>query len=460
MTTTLGTPTRDAYRELAARLTGPLLLPGDDGYDQEISPFNLATVHAPAVVVGAADAADVAAAVAFAARHGLPVGVQATGHGAVTPVDGMLVSTRRMLGVRVDAEAGTATIGAGVSWAEVISAAAPHGLTPLVGSQSGVGAVGYTLGGGLPVLGRTFGFAADRVRSFEVVTADGVLRHVDADSSPDLFWGLRGGKGNLGIVASMTIALVPVARFFGGCVYFPGEALRELLTGYRRWTAELSERTNTSFAVLRLPPAPQLPEPLRGRFLVQLRVAHVGDAAEGEQLVAPMRALAPAIMDTLDEMPATAIDGVHQDPCHPMPTYERCTMLREFSPQVADLLLDHIGPGARTAVLMVELRQLGGALSRPPAVPDAVTGRDAGWSLFTLGVLAPGIEAAVPRDVDALAAAFAPHSTGTTFPNLHGVPGNAADRARAWSPETARRLRDLATAWDPDGLFRYGHAVR
>jgi hypothetical protein len=460
MTTTLGTATRDDYAELAARLTGPLLLPGDDGYDEEISPFNLATVHTPAVVVGAAHAADVAAAVAFAARHGLAVGVQATGHGAVTGIDGMLVSTRRMQEVRVDPDAGTATVGAGVAWADVVLAAATYGLTPLVGSQSGVGAVGYTVGGGLPVLGRTFGFAADHVRSFDVVTADGVQRHVDAGSCPDLFWGLRGGKDGLGIVTAMTIGLVPVDRFYGGCVYFPGEALPEVLRAYRDWTAELSDRTSTSLAVLRLPPAPQLPELLRARFLVQLRLAHVGDAEEGERLAAPMRALAPRVMDTLGERPVTAIDGVHQDPCHPMPTYERCTMMRELSPQVVDLLLHLVGPDAETAVLMVKLRQMGGALARPPAVPNAVTGWDADWSLFALGVLAPETEAAVPRDVDALVAAFAPHGTGTTFPNLHGVPGDAADRARAWSPDTARRLRELTITWDPDGMFRYGHVAR
>lgn len=452
-------PIRSDVAALAGQLSGPTFMPDDPGYAEEIAPFNLAVTHTPRLVVAPAAASDVAAAVGFAVRHRIPVGVQATGHGAVTPVDGMLISTRRMQQLSVDPARRTATIGAGVRWASVIGAASDHGLTPLTGSQSGVGAIGYTLGGGLPVLGRTFGFAADLVRSLELVAADGAIRTVDAEHFPDLFWGLRGGKGNLGIVTCMTIDLVPVARLYGGCIFYAGEAMPEVLDTYRTWSAALPECTNSSLAILRLPPAPELPEPLRGRFVVQLRIAHVGDAAEGCALLAPMRAVGAAILDTVGEMPVTAIDNIHQDPHRPMPTYGRCALLRDLTAQGVDTLLAHVGPDVDTPVLMVELRQLGGALARQPLVPNAVTGRDAGFALVAIGVLAPPFASQVPSALDALVAAFAPDATGATFVNLHGAPGDATDRARAWTPATYQRLRELKATYDPSLTFRFGHAI-
>jgi FAD/FMN-containing dehydrogenase len=155
-----------AAAALAAQLAGPLLLPGVPGYEAEVASFNTAVTHRPQIVVGAATAADVQAAVRYAAGLGLSVAVQATGHGASVPIGtGLLVTTARLNGVAVDSAARTATIGAGTRWREVITAAARHELAPLSGSSSGVGAVGFTLGGGLPLMGRTFGFAADRVRA-------------------------------------------------------------------------------------------------------------------------------------------------------------------------------------------------------------------------------------------------------------------------------------------------------
>jgi FAD/FMN-containing dehydrogenase len=466
MTVTPGTPNpaatgaRAEATALAGRLAGPVFTPGDPGYDEEIAPFNLATAHRPPFVVGAADTDDVAQAVRFAAERGLPVGVQATGHGPVTAItDGVLISTKRMADVRIDPAGRTVTIGAGVRWADLVTAAAEHGLAPLCGSSSGVGAVGFTLGGGLPVLGRTFGFAADHVHSFEVVTADGAIRHVDADHEPELFWGMRGGKGNFGIVTVMTIDLVPVPRLYGGAIFYPGEAAPAVLEAYRDWAPGLPETTCTSLSLLRLPPIPEIPEPLRGQFVVHLRVALTGDAAEGERLVAPMRAAAPAMIDAVAEMPYTAIDSIHQDPVHPTPAYERSTMLRDLTPQVVQTLLDVAGPGVETPVLMVELRQLGGALAREPEVPNAVGGRDAGFALFVVGVLAPPIAAIVPRAVDATVAAFAAESTGRTFVNMHGVPGDDADRGRPWPAATYRRLQELKARYDPEQTFRFGHAI-
>jgi FAD/FMN-containing dehydrogenase len=450
-------------QELAATVRGTVYRQDDAGYGPEVAGFNLATTHRPALAVEATCTEDVAAAVRFAAERGLPVAVQATGHGAVTAVDaGVLISTKAMTGVSNDPAARTATVGAGVKWKAVVEAAAEHGLAPLNGSSSDVGVVGYTVGGGLPLMGRTYGFAADHVQRMTVVTADGAAREVSPDSEPDLFWGVRGGKGNLGIVTEMTVDLVPVSRVYGGGIFFAGEHAPELLRAYRDWVEGLDEQTNTSIALLRLPPIPDIPEPLRGRFVVHLRVVHLGDAEGGERLVAPMRAVAPAIVDLVGEMPYTAIDSVHQDPDHPVPAHERGMLLSSLDDEVVDQLLALAGPGVQTPVMVIEVRQLGGALSRQPAVPNAMDNRDAAFVLGAIGVLMGPAAGLVPAATDAFVASFTRFSTrpgGATLVNFHGRPGDSADRARPWHPKTYARLCELKARFDPQNLFRFGHAV-
>jgi len=459
MNTALALPNAAAAK-LAAQAQGPVLAPGEPGFEAEITPFNLATTHRPALVLGAANAADVAAGVRFAAAHGLAAGVQATGHGAHAPIENaLLVSTRRMNTVLIDPAARTATIAAGVTWRDVITAAAPYGLAPLNGSSSGVGAIGYTLGGGLPVMGRTFGFAADHLRSLQVVTADGAIRTVDAGHEPSLFWALRGGKGSFGIVTSLVCGLVPVSRLYGGGLFYPGTAALQVLRAYRPWAAALPDSVSTTLALLRLPPLPEVPEPLRGQFVVNLRVAAVTDAAEGERLLAPMRAAAPLISDAVADMPYTAVDAINRDPEHPSPVYERATLLRALTPDAEDTVLALAGPQAHTPVATVALIQLGGALSRPPAVPNAVGGRDARFAVVAVGVLAPGIAPLVPAAVEAVIGGLAPYSTGGTLVNFYGIPGDAADRARPWPAETYTRLRQVKAAYDPADMFRFGHAI-
>jgi FAD/FMN-containing dehydrogenase len=449
--------------ELAAAIKGAVHHPDDVGFADEVACFNLAMTHRPALAVAVTCTQDVATAVQFAATHDLPVGVHATGHGAATAIDaGVLISTRAMTDVSIDPAQRTATVAAGATWKAVVEAAADHGLAPLNGSSSGVSVVGYTVGGGLPVIGRTFGFAADHVRRMTVVTADGAVREVSPSSEPDLFWGMRGGKGNLGIVTEITVDLMPVSRIYGGGIFFAGENAPELLRAYRDWSAGLDEQTNTSIALVRFPPIPDIPEPLRGRFVVHLRVAHVGDAAAGEQIVAPMRAVAPAIVDLVGDMPYAAIDSVHQDPDHPVSAHDRGMLLASLDDEVVNQLIELAGPGVQTPVMIVEIRHLGGALARQPAVPNAVDNRDAAYGLEAIGVLMGPAAEIVPAATDALVASFAPFSTrpgGATFVNFHGRPGDAADRARPWSDATHARLAGLKALYDPNNLLRFGHAI-
>jgi len=463
MTTDQSTEQTIDRSELSAVVKGGVYRPTDTKYTDEIACFNLATSHTPALAVAATCTEDVAAAVRFAATRQLPIAVQATGHGAVTAVDaGVLISTKAMTQLSVDERSRTATVGAGVRWKAVVAAAAAHGLAPLNGSSSDVGVVGYTVGGGLPLMGRTYGFAADHVQRMTVVTMDGAVREVSPTSEPDLFWGLRGGKGNLGIVTEITVDLMPVSRIYGGGIFFAGEHASELLRAYRSWSANLDEQANTSIALLRLPPVPDIPEPLRGRFVVHLRVVYLGEAQTGEQLVAPMRAVAPALMDLVGEMPYTAIDSVHQDPDHPVPAHERSAMLSRLDDDVIDQLLALAGPGVQCPVMLVEIRQLGGALSRQPAVANAVDNRDAAYVIEAIGVLMGPAAEIAPAATDALASSFAqfsPRAGGATFVNFHGRPGDAADRARPWTPQTYARLRDLKARYDPKNLLRFGHAI-
>ena len=213
----------DDIDALSRAVSGPVALPDSPEFAEETFAFNVATVHRPDVVLGAADARDVAAAVKWAAERRLPVSVQSTGHGAESAIDGgLLINTRRLQDLQIDPDERTARVGAGVKWRTLLEASVPHGLLGLHGSSTDVGVVGYTLGGGLPVLGRAHGFAADHVRSMEIVTADGALRRIDADAEAELFALMRGGKGNLGIVTALEFSLFPFSEFYGGGIIYPG----------------------------------------------------------------------------------------------------------------------------------------------------------------------------------------------------------------------------------------------
>jgi len=222
------------------------------------------------------------AAVTYAARHGLPVAVLSTGHGASLAADGaVLITTRRMQGVRIDPFAATARIEAGVLWSRVVHEAAPFGLAPLSGSAPEIGAIGYTLGGGLGLLGRAFGYSADHVRSIDLVTANGTLRTATAQQYADLFWALRGGKGNFGVVTSMEIGLFRVSRLFGGGLYLPGSSARSALHAYRRWVREMRHLSGA------LGREPDVPNAVAGRDAAfQLYLAGVPGGDMPVELVA------------------------------------------------------------------------------------------------------------------------------------------------------------------------------
>jgi FAD/FMN-containing dehydrogenase len=448
MTTMLNTTTA----ELDATVAGPVLEPGDPGYAEEVASFSLTFTAAPAVVVGATSTGDVAAAVRYAARTGRRVAVQSTGHGLQSDLAGtVLVSTHRMDRVTVDPDSATARVQAGARWRQVIDAAAPYGLAPLNGSSSQVGVVGYTVGGGLGPMARRYGFAADHVRRFTLVTADGEIRDVTPETDPHLFWAVRGGKSTFGIVTDLEFGLMPVARFYGGCIFFPGEATAAVLHAWREWAPTLSDDTTTSVAMLRLPPDPSLPEPLRGRFVTSLRFVHLGSAADGAAVLAPMRAVATPLMDLVDEMPYVAVDAVSMDPTTPMPVRERGVTVDALPAAAVDALLAVAGPDVPAPLALVEIRLLGGAIARHPVVPNAVAGRDAAFSVFTIGApFGPPVEAAL-AGMAAVIDAVRPWTYGALV-NFVGT-ATAEQVGRLWNPADRARLLQIRDRVDPTGLF-------
>ncbi|MBN3930682.1 FAD-binding oxidoreductase [Streptomyces verrucosisporus] len=441
----------EAVDRLASGVRGEVFTPDDPEYRTELAGFNRITQHRPSLVVAAVDPGDIVEAVRFAAAGDLPVGVQATGHGIAAPAEGgVLVGTRRMNSVRVDPAARIARVEAGARWHQVVSAAARHHLAPLNGSSHLVGVVGYTLGGGLGPLGRRYGYAADHVTRIEIVTADGLLRTVTADRNGDLFWALRGGKGSLGIVTALEFRLMPVRRLYGGGVYLPAESAAPLLETWREWTGTVPETMTSSVALLRLPDVPAVPEFLRGRPAVHLRIAFTGSAEEGERLVRPLRAVGPALADTVGEMPYSEVARIHQDPTEPLPYHERNIVLRDLDREALDTLLSVAGPQSPSTDLMVELRHLGGALGRPAAVPNAVGSRD---GAFTLSTLSP------PGSPDRVLAPMARWGTGRRYLNFLAGPDTAGAAAECYTPDTYARLTRLKALYDPRNLFRTGHTV-
>lgn len=458
MTLSTGHPLTDhqltdaSLAELRASVTGRVATPDDPAYAGIVSPWNVAIEVQPSIAVEAATADDVVEAVRFARRHGLTVTPQATGHGPIGALVGdVLVATRGLDECTVHPD-GWARVGAGVKWLRVVQAAAPLGLAPLSGSITDVGVVGYTTGGGLGPMARTYGLASDRVRAFEVVTGDGELRRATPTEHPDLYFGLRGGKGALGIVTAVEFDLVRQPDFYGGALWFDGADAESVVETWRTWSATLPEQGTTSVALFRLPPIDGVPEQLAGRLTLSVRYVWTGDAADGERHLAAIRAAAPTIIDDVRVKPYTEIDSVHTDPLDPMPVHEHSVLLGELSPAAVRALMAAAGPDSGSQQFLVEVRQLGGAYARGGEHPSAFDARGASYSVLAVGL--PGDETL--RDQAALGHALSPWTRPERLPNFSFSPEQLA---AAYSPATRARLLSTLAGYDPDRVMAVGHAL-
>ncbi|TDD26924.1 FAD-binding oxidoreductase [Kribbella turkmenica] len=442
--------------QLRGVVRGPVFGPEDDGFAAEVAGFNLAVRHTPEVAVGITSEAEAAAVVRAAADSGTPVRVLATGHGSARAIeDGVLVTTARMANVTIDGR--IAHIEAGCRWAEVVAAAAEHGLAPITGASDAVGCIGYTLGGGLGPLSRTYGVSSDWVRGFRVVTGTGEVVTANADENPDLFWALRGGKGGLGLVTSMDFELVELTSLYGGSLFFGADDIASVLSAWLEWTRSVPETVNSSVAILRLPPLDAIPEPIRGQTTLTVRYAFVGDPAEGERLFQPIRDAGTPVLGGVGEMPARDIALIHNDPKDPLPAWDRAVLLAEAGADFATTFVDVAGPGRQLPLVALELRHLGGAVHRDVPEGSAVGGRGGAYSLVIIGVPDPALFAEVlPAAADGVLAPLAPWISPEMTVNFAGGLSVHGVYEACWPAETLARLTEVRTAYDPDAVFPYG----
>jgi FAD/FMN-containing dehydrogenase len=447
-------------QKLRQQTAGTVFTPDDADYQTARLAWNLAVDQHPALILVAENAADVATGAKLAREAGLGVAAQVTGHGVQQPAnDALLILTSRLKGVQVNAEARTARVGAGVLWHEVVEQAAPHGLAPLLGSSPHVGVVGYTLGGGIGWLARRYGLAADSVRSIEVVTADGELRHASPDENSDLFWALRGGGVNFGVVTALEFALYPVATIYGGFLAYPGELAREALGFFRDWTASAPDELTSSIAIVNFPSMPQLPEAIRGKTQVILRAAYTGDAAEGAAYVQKWLDWQTPLTNTFHEMPFAEIGTINNDPVNPTAGYGANEMFARLSDEALDIITRHATNKASPLVFS-ELRHAGGAIARVAPDANAIGNRDVQYYFQVGGPLfAPNAKAAAIDYIRQYKADLKPHLHGGVFLNFNAG-GEVYNRARdAYLPESYRRLLALKAKYDPDNRFRYGYQL-
>ncbi|MFF2557056.1 FAD-binding oxidoreductase [Nocardia sp. NPDC058058] len=446
------------HRNELPSTTGAVLLPEDDDYRAEIEGFQTAYTHRPAVVVAAVHAEDVRAAVEYAARHGLPIAVQATGHGLAAPADGgVLITTRRMKDIRIDAAARTARVAAGVQAGELIAAAAAHGLAPLNGSSNSVGVVGYTLGGGLGLLAREFGYAADHVRVIEIVTADGRLRRLAPGD--ELFGAVLGTGGNFGVVTALELELLPVTTVYGGQLQFDAPLVPQALEAWRLWTTDLADQLTSAFGMMTMPDIPQFPAHLRGRYLATINIAYTGSEADGEHLVAPLRAIGERFTDNLKVLPYTESHTIHSDPPQPHPYTATNALLAELPADATDAFLEATGPGSDLPVV-AGFRHLGGALSRPAAYESAVDHRDAQYVARAIALPGPDA-AAITAGLARIRKTVEPWAIGTNLNFLYGGGDRGESETRsAYTATTYDRLAALKSKYDADNLFRFNRNIQ
>ncbi|MBV9810709.1 MAG: FAD-dependent oxidoreductase [Solirubrobacterales bacterium] len=444
----------------APTLTAELVRPGDAGYDTARAAWNLAIDQRPAAVAYPETSNDVAAAIAHARQNGLRVAAQGTGHNAGplgSLADTLLVRTDRMPGVHIDPARRIARVRAGTLWAEVVEAAATHGLAALAGSSPDVGVVGYTLGGGLSWLGRRYGLAANHVEAVELVTADGEHRRVDHKDEPDLFWALRGGGGDFGVVTAIELRLLPITQAYAGILWYPIQRGSEVLHAWRELTrSQPPEELTTVGRFLQLPSISEIPEPVRGKSFVVVEAYHVGDRAQADELLAPLRALGP-VNDTVQTVPMPALSHIHMDPEFPVAGFGDGMTLGHLSVEAIDALVAVAGPEAAFPLLSVEVRHLGGELGRARPRNGALASLEGEYILYAVGATpVPELEAPVSSQVQAVIAAMIPWRARRSYLNFAET---QRDPGTFWDALAHDRLKAIKAAVDPDGVIRSNHPV-
>jgi len=448
----------DRLRGLAG---GAVHLPGDPGYDAARTAWNLAVDQRPAAVALPRTAEDVAHIVRAASAAGLRVAPQSTGHNAGPLAAGdlddvVIVRTSELNDVSVDPDRRIVRVGGGTVWLPAVKAAAEHGLTVLHGSSVDVGIAGYSLGGGMGWYARKLGLAANSLTAVEIVLANGDLVRADAETNPELFWAVRGGGGNFGIVTALEFRAYDFSTAYAGMLMWDVEMAPRVLDMWRAWAPVAPDEVTTSFRIMRIPPIPEMPDFVRGRTIVVIDGAVMASDERASEILAPLRALEPEL-DTFGRVPTETLVHLHMDPEEPAPGVMRSTMLRELDDEGADAFLALFGPGVETPLMVAELRQLGGAVGRPHEGGGALAHLE-GEFAFICGGIAPTPElgAIVAALGEEAVAALEPWANGRSYLNFAEEP---TDARTGYAADAWPKLAAIRSAVDPDGVFLANHAI-
>ncbi len=449
-------------QELRTSVRGEILDPATDGYEAARGIWNgFHDGRRPALVVRCTGAADVIAAVGFARSNDLELAVRGGGHsiaGFSTCDDGLVIDLSPMRAVRVDPSARRAYVGGGAVWADVDHETQAHGLATTGGLVSTTGVGGFTLGGGIGWLMRTYGLACDNLVAADVVTADGRLVRTSETENPDLLWGLRGGGGNFGIVTQFELALHPVGPLvYAGPIFYPADASADLLRLFRDWSETAPDEICGFVDLTTAPPLPVIPEQWHGRKVAAFIALSAGPVEEGEALVRDFRAVAEPVADLLGPMPYTVMQSL-VDPLWPkgINAYFKASNLARLDDELIGALRErHLAaPGPQCEI---HVHQMGGALARVPEDATAFAERSMPFVLNAVtGWHDPSVGDEHIEWARAVNAEAAEASTGRAYVNFLGD-GDAA--RSSYGPGTYARLAELKREYDPTNLFRLNQNV-
>jgi FAD/FMN-containing dehydrogenase len=452
------TATKNSLDDLT--IAGRVVYPTDPEWDAAHQAFSLLVDQRPDAMVFPANEDDVVTIVGYAREHGLRIAPQATAHNA-GPLGALehtiVVQTSDLQDISIDPVAHRVRVGSGVKWERVAPGLSNYGLAGLHGSSPDVGIAGYSLGGGMGWLARKYGLQTNSVTAIELVTADGELVRADAEHHADLFWALRGGGGNFGVVTAIEFAVYPVEELYAGAMFFPLERASEVLHTWRELLPTFPEELMTWANILHFPPLPEVPEAVRGGSFAIVMGAFLGEEPAGRDLLRRLRDLGPQI-DTFAMVPPIELGELAMDPPDPLPFVSGHELLEELPASLIDEFLSIAGPGSGsgTSLTMFQLRHMGGALARRSPGAGARATLPGEVSLFTLGVAEDEeavrtVEARIAR----LVAAAQPHRAGQ-YPNFVEEP---ADASEFFDDATWTRLREVKALYDPQDLFKGNHYV-
>ena len=451
-----------ALRELGESFRGRLVPPGDPAYDEHRRVWNGSIDRSPALIARCAGVADVIAAVRFARDSGLPVAVRSGGHsfpGLSVCDGGMVIDLRAMKGIRVDPEARTARAQAGVLWGELDRETQAFGLATTGGIVTHTGVAGLTLGGGIGWLQRKHGLTIDQLHSVDLVTADGEFVKASEKENPDLFWGLRGGGGNFGIVTEFEFRLHPVGPIvFAGPIFWPMEKAPELLRFYREWSAQTPDELMTIVVQRKAPPLPFVPPELHGEPVVSVACCYAGPLEDGEAAVRPLKAFDSPALDLCEPKPYVVHQAMFDASFpHDWWYYMRACDVAELSDQVIDIAVEH-SLRIRSPLTAFPIWQLGGAVARIADDETAFNGRGAGHTFNITGMTGTSEGFDLEREwVRNFWSALEPHHT-SVYVNFLMDEGQERIR-EAYGPEKYDRLQALKRKYDPENFFRLNQNI-